>query len=140
MCTSAVKGNITSYQHFIIHVTFNCIHQYGNVLNIFFFFFFIIFYKLQVRVLSASLESSGLENMACIKASRLFDILARLSFNSMEDRSRFGGMEEYVVSLIITGLSSWSAFDVANSVFSENLRGSVSLKQPEIKNLLFERI
>lgn len=60
------------------------------------FFFFIIFYKLQVRVLSASLESSVPENMACIKASRLFDILARLSFNSMEDSSRFGGMEEYV--------------------------------------------
>lgn len=62
--------------------------------------------KLPVRVLSASLESSEAENMACINASKLSDILARLSFNSMEDNSLFGGMEEDVVSLVMIGMSS----------------------------------
>lgn len=70
------------------------------------YFLFIIVEKLPVRVLSASLESSETENMACINASKLSDILARLSFNSMEDNSLFGGMEEDVVSLVMTGMSS----------------------------------
>lgn len=38
------------------------------------------------------------------------------------------------MSLIITGLSSFDVADsVFASVFSENIRGNVSLKQPEIK-------
>lgn len=118
------KRKCLSYQHFIIHVTLNCIHQYGDVLNIY-FFFLINFDNLQVRVLSASLDSSVAENMACIKTSRLFDILTRLSFNSIEDSSWFGGTAEYVVSLIITGLSSWSAFDVAASVFAWNKKNTL---------------
>lgn len=112
-------------------INFNCIYNYGDVLKIL-LFLFIIVENLPVRVLSASLESSEAENMACINASKLSDILARRSFNSKEDNSLFGGIEEDAVSLMIRGLSSLSASDAADSVsasvFSENLRGNVSFK------------
>lgn len=86
-------------------INFNCIYQYGDVLKIF-LFVFIIVENLPVRVLSASLESSVAENVACIKASKLSDIMARRSFNSKKESSLFGGIEEDAVSLMIRGLSS----------------------------------